>query len=35
MLSDTDEAEAVDAECNPLVWNGISMALFLGVLQAT
>jgi hypothetical protein len=35
MFSKTNDAEAIDAECNPLVWNGISMALFLGMLQPT
>ena len=34
-FSASKKAEAVSAECNPLVWNGIFMALFLGTLQVT
>src|SRR6516162_3234015 len=30
-----NKAAAVSAECNLLVWNGIFMALFFGILQAT
>jgi hypothetical protein len=34
-FSTANKAEAVSAECNLLVWNGISTALFLGNLQTT
>ena len=35
IFSVANKAEAVSAECNLLVWNGIFMALFLGILQVT
>ena len=35
IFSAANRAEAVNAVCNLLVWNGIFMALFLGTLQVT
>jgi hypothetical protein len=35
IFSATYKAKAINAECNPLVWKRIFMALLLGMLQVT